>query len=1761
VEPNDQPEQAPVMTGPVCLTGTLPALRDQDLVLWEVAPADALTTWRITVIGIPTTFTSVHLFVVTSEPGVFPAQVTALDRIDSDASSDTPGVASGYSLPAGRYLLGISRGDPAAGPPAPAREYRVTFEREQVLPPNGDREPNDDAATAPRAGGPIDLVGAVDGDPDLYRWTLDTASAAVRHRIDLQVVPGDTLDVRLLDGDGRELAGASAARDGLAHIHDLSLPAGDYLISLSTGAGGPHGYRLTTLVVDDPGADAEPNDVAARALTVAIGEDLSGRLAGARDIDQYTFEVPQTLVASQFDVAVRVGTTHDRRVCVLGPDQREVQCRQGTGDIVLSNLSLVGGTHRVVVDGDEDLDDRYRLSVRDVGGRSAEREVEPNDSAATASALVPGVTIHGRSANNDPDHYLIRTTGAPQLWRLDATGTGIRSLLWLEPDGELRGTADVSADGTAASLWDMYLIPGRHWISVESDGEDYRLTMTPLGPLAEGQEREPNEDIDHAEPLDLGVARIGRLPSQEDTDVVRFGIQARQHVVIRVEPPADGGVRLRLTSGGTELLRVREPVVGEPFVYHTMLELGDYELTLEASSPSIEPYRVSVERADPWALPADLEPNDVLDSAREVPPTLELSGTGYGTGHEDTDWYRLPRMPDPTEPLVVRSDGPVDALQLSDGASVIYLDPDRDRTTWTSRALPADVGELYLQVLAGGGYDLRLSGGGLAPRPLEPALAVRATLTPSVPLVAAYATVGQVVEAILAIANDSGQPLSIDVATHVTDDRWAVTLGSERVDLPAGGTAEVPVRVDVPPDAWADVPTRVSVSLVAPDGRLGSAAMDITPNRDVAPVAPFQAWPVPDTLLGGLDAASLALGASIVAPTFNPASEEALHDGNAVMGAGFNGSISGPPATFTVDLATDAEVPVAGLIIDPLAGTPTRAATPRAFELALSTDGTEWQTVLAGELTLRQVDQAFALDRAVPARFARLSILSTWSGDRSTLQMGEWQVIATPGWAPAGTINVADPRHGGHVVNATQLTDPRQGEGMLSEELESRAWEPYLEPEVPFSWVVGFKDGRAPQITQIQWVDAGSGDPLKRFASVSVELSVESPLGPWQDVGTWELSRAEDGSVTPFRFDEPTWARYVRFTGDGPEETKEYRETPVALRILERPTDGSYRSIVGAWGRTSAPAIREALLPPDLSLLTARRSEADGDDHPATATALTERVAHDADVQRLIDADWYTLTVPAGENTLELAVEAPPTAGVTLALTDLTGRDVPLHELRSSSPTIARYLADVEPGATHLVRVVQPPLSTVFTYDTSGSLGQVLRYVSTALRGFAADVRPGEESVLIMPFEDSPLLDDWSDERWLLEDAVASVPGALGSSAAETSIIAAARALASRPGARAMLVVTDAETMSYHQTSQLWLSLEQVRPAIFTVHVGGGGAPAFTTNVMQDWANAWGGHYAYAASHAELDRAFDRLATRLRGPAAYRISFDAWFTDHTPGKLTVEGPPSADGPSPVVAGSGVGVEILLDTSGSMRSKIGKQTRIAIAKKVLRRLVEETLPEGLPVALRTFDPARLCGSRLVTPLEPLDRARMLETVAGIKAGKKTKTPLAATLQEVAGDLSGARGKAIVVLVTDGAETCGGDPEAVIGDLVASGLDVRVNIVGFAIRDEELREQIARWAEVGRGQAFSADDAGSLVEGIAGALAAPFRVLDEAGAEVASGIVGGDPVTLPPGSYTVEVLTEPLLVFEDVVVAPGAQRRLQVSDPAAPAEPSSEPGVSQ
>jgi hypothetical protein len=523
-----------------------------------------------------------------------------------------------------------------------------------------------------------------------------------------------------------------------------------------------------------------------------------------------------------------------------------------------------------------------------------------------------------------------------------------------------------------------------------------------------------------------------------------------------------------------------------------------------------------------------------------------------------------------------------------------------------------------------------------------------------------------------------------------------------------------------------------------------------------------------------------------------------------------------------------------------------------------------------------------------------------------------------------------------------------------------------------------------------------------------------------------------------------------------------------------------------------------------------------------------------------VDVDWYAVHVPDGDNSLRLEVDGRPIVGVALTLYDAKGLRVPMLFGPGERPGSIEYRAEVTPGADYRLEVRQPPSSIAFTYDTSASVGPYLENVYHGLRAFSADVTPGRESVLVIPFEEEPLIDAWSDDRFELQNAIDRQPAPGGSSAAETALIDATTELSAREGARAILLITDAETGSYERNAEMWRAFATVRPLVFAVHIGGSGEPHVTTRFMQDWALAGGGVYRYAATHGELDRAFDRLATWLRRPAGYELAIETAFLEEPPpsrdpGSISIRS--AADGSTSVIAPD-VGVEIVLDTSGSMLERIGRRRRIEVAKAALRDLVSDRLPAGTPVALRIFgDGGDACGTRLAMPLGPLDPASMVAFVEGLKIDRDTSTPIAAALERVPDDLEGTTGTRIVVLITDGEETCDGDVEEAIRDLERRGIDARVNIVGFTVRERRVRRDMQAWARIGRGTYFDARGADDLGRAMAQAVRAPFRVLDAAGNEVASGTLDGEPVAVDPGTYSVVVLTDPVVRFDGVAVGPG------------------------
>ncbi|MFN8620889.1 MAG: VWA domain-containing protein [Chloroflexota bacterium] len=1757
-EPNDSPDALPILSGPLCITGTLPT-NDQDIVVWELSVADAARPWTIAVDGIPGTITGLKILPVTSDPGVVPVIAgSQVLEVSSPPDATGPVTPSDVLLPPGRLLLGISRSEMADGGQPSDLGYRFSLEPGQPLPSTTEVEPNDDAGTATAVDGAFAIAGDAAGSRDELAWTLPETPSGQGWTVRLAGTVGVGLSVSLLAEDGSEIASARQGPDGTATLADLVLPAGRWDLLVSGAGDSPTAYGLNAVQGPLDG-DAEPNDRVGQELLIdpAAGP-VKGRLWPADDRDRYRLVIPEGATPVLRDFKLLGGRGIRRSLCLEGPDGSDLQCRDGTGGVALRSLDLRPGTYALRITGDASPDHGYVLRIDETASPAADFEAEPNDAPLLATAWDSSITMHGLGSGDDTDVFRLAVAGEPQLWEIRVQGTGVGRLAWIKADWTALAEGGLSDDRTNATLTDLYLVPGTQLFRVEGGG-DYTLTATPLGPPDPNAEREPNNDAAYAEPYRLDrTDLIGRLPNANDNDVFRFTLAADERVILTATPPSDGAVDLEVDQEGQLVSGKRATGVGVPTRLELLLEPGDYEVWVQPSTPSLGRYHLTLERGVPFPVRADEEPNDAADQARPLPATLAVEGTLADA--DGDDWYALPPI-DPATPLTITTQGDVWSIEVTDGTTDVPLTPDPTTEGMLTSDGTSGVVPRFLRVSGTGDYTFRLSGPGLDPSPAPPPLAVSATLTPSTDRVAAYWPSGQHLTADLSLSNDGSSPVDLALDAHTSHFAWTAVPQMDTVHLDPGASASVPVDVLVGPDAWAGEPVLITLRAATADGGWASAAATVTPRGDADPVAPEQRWSVPDALLGGLDVASLALGATTL-PAYDQTMEDQLHDGFTHTGMGFSEDISLLPVTLTVDLAGDAPVPVAGFILNPQAAAGINSAVPRDVTLLLSTDGATFTPAMSVRLSTLMADQSFVLPEPVPATFAQLRIDSARGGGFGDVSLGEWKVIATPGFTPsADPIDLAQPIRGGHVAwTEPQPVDETTPSTWLDEATD--ATQLYLEKGAIVTWVVGFHDDRAAQVTSLGWIDPVPSTPGQRFEEVTVEGSLEGAGGPWEPLGTWTLTRADDGTVAPFTFSEPTWVRFLRFTGHGPRREAAYWDVPGGLHVNERPTDASYRSVLGEWGAGEPVGPFEWLQPPDLSLPPV---VADANDTADTAQPIEPGSSTNGKIDTRTDEDWYTFTVPDGQNSIDLTVAGKPIVAVALTLYDDTGLEVPMLFAPGDTPGTVQYAAEVESGRSYRLKVVQPPSSIVFTFDTSGSMGPYLDYVYQAMRAFTADVTKGEEFVSIVPFEEDPLLDEFSDDAWALQDAVSRYTPSGGSSSAEAALINATTALSAREGAKAVLMVTDAETSSFQRQTELWGILSAVRPLVFGVHVGATGAPPISTGYMQDWAGQGGGFYQYTRSHGEMDRAFDRLATWLRRPANYRLDLATSFQEQPPesakpGTISVASP--ADGS--VTLSPDVGVEIILDTSGSMLKEIKGERRIDLAKQVLADLVTNRLPAGAPVAVRILGDVTgkdVCGTSLIVPLRPLDPASVVAKVTGIDVIQATDTPLGQALRAVPDDLAGSAGTRIVLLITDSEEVwpnpdlCGEDPAAAVKALRGRGIDARLNIVGLQVASKKASKQLKGWARAGNGSYFTAKDADTLGRSIRTAVSAPFRILDQNGNEVASGTVDGDPVAVKPGTYSVVVLSDPVQRFDGVDIKPGGSASLQLPD--APPAPSLEP----
>ncbi|MBK8533970.1 MAG: VWA domain-containing protein [Candidatus Competibacteraceae bacterium] len=177
------------------------------------------------------------------------------------------------------------------------------------------------------------------------------------------------------------------------------------------------------------------------------------------------------------------------------------------------------------------------------------------------------------------------------------------------------------------------------------------------------------------------------------------------------------------------------------------------------------------------------------------------------------------------------------------------------------------------------------------------------------------------------------------------------------------------------------------------------------------------------------------------------------------------------------------------------------------------------------------------------------------------------------------------------------------------------------------------------------------------------------------------------------------------------------------------------------------------------------------------------------------------------------------------------------------------------------------------------------------------------------------------------------------------------------------------------------------------------------------------------------------------------------------------------------AANAPGVLFILDASGSMRARIDNREKMVIAKEVMTNLLRD-LPDTIKVGLEVYGHHSKgdCNDiEVMTPIGQADKATLIQRIQAIDP--KGMTPITQSLQVAAEQLKTVEQETTVVLVSDGEETCKGDPCAVVGSLLQQGIKLKIHVIGFDVGGKE-KQQLMCIAKAGNGKYFAANNAEQL-----------------------------------------------------------------------------------
>ncbi len=171
------------------------------------------------------------------------------------------------------------------------------------------------------------------------------------------------------------------------------------------------------------------------------------------------------------------------------------------------------------------------------------------------------------------------------------------------------------------------------------------------------------------------------------------------------------------------------------------------------------------------------------------------------------------------------------------------------------------------------------------------------------------------------------------------------------------------------------------------------------------------------------------------------------------------------------------------------------------------------------------------------------------------------------------------------------------------------------------------------------------------------------------------------------------------------------------------------------------------------------------------------------------------------------------------------------------------------------------------------------------------------------------------------------------------------------------------------------------------------------------------------------------------------------------------------------------IYFIYDASGSMWGQMEGKTKMKVATEVLTQSVTD-LAEGQDIGLVAYGHRQKGDCQdveFVVGLPNKDKNKVVQALERIKP--LGKTPLAHSALLVIDELRKNQQKATIILITDGIESCGGNICDVVTAAKKEGIDFKLHIVGFGLKEDET-DQLKCATEAGDGQYYDAQNASGL-----------------------------------------------------------------------------------